>query len=378
MMVALLIVEDIHKGKLQWETPVRVTREADREGGSSVNLKTGDTVTVQNLLKAALISSGNDAAYLLAQYDGGTAAAFVERMNQRAAELGMASTRYANPTGMPCRKSINDNHASPADLLRLSLEMIKYPELLDITGMSHTSITQSSRRIQLRNHNSLVSIFDEVDGLKTGFTNHARFCLVATSNKDDRRLIAIALGVPKRTMRNRFVENVMNRYYETIGMAALSPKNRSGVAETADAGASPAYKAQKSRSVAKSMSAAVIRHRIKRGETLYSIARAHGCSVAQLKRWNHLRSKRIRAGRHLKIYQSSIAPDQMAAVDNSVAAENDPEPSVIYYTVQPGDTLWQIKQKYEGVTVKKLMRINRIRHARDLKPGTTLKIVLDV
>lgn len=374
MMVALLVVEDIHEGKLRWDTPIRVTRKAARERGSSVNLRAGYTVTVRNLLKAALISSGNDAAYLLAQYDGGSAAAFVRRMNRRAATLGMSSTHYSNPTGLPCRRRADDNHASPADLLRLSLELLKYPELLDITGTSRACITQSSRRIQLRNHNSLVSVFDEVDGLKTGFTRHARFCLVATSNKDNRRLIAIALGVSKRLERNRFVENLFNKYYGALGMAALSPKTKPSISRTAESENPPVYKSRD----ASGSGVLLVRHRIKRGETLYSISRAHGCTVAQLKRWNRLRGNRIRAGRQLKIYRQSAVHGQMVAADTRPSADHDSQPSVIYYKVRPGDTLWHIKQKFDGITVKKLMRINRIRRARDLKAGTVIKIVLDV
>ncbi len=374
MMVALLVVEDIRDGKLRWDTPIRVTRKAARERGSSVNLRAGYTITVKNLLKAALISSGNDAAYLLAQYDGGSAAAFVQRMNRRAAALGMSSTHYSNPTGLPCKRRVDDNHASPADLLRLSMELLKYPELLDITGTSRACITQSSRRIHLRNHNSLVSVFDEVDGLKTGFTRHARFCLVATSNKDNRRLIAIALGVSNRIERNRFVKNLFNRYYEALGMAALSPKTKPSISRSAKSESPPVYKSRS----ASGSPVVLVRHRIQRGETLYSISKAHGCTVAQLKRWNRLRGNRIRAGRQLKIYRQSTSHGQMIAADTRSPADNDPQPSVIYYRVRPGDTLWRIKQKFDGITVKKLMRINRIRRAKDLKAGTVIKIVLDV
>jgi D-alanyl-D-alanine carboxypeptidase (penicillin-binding protein 5/6) len=332
-----------------------VTPEAARVGGFTVALRPGYPLSVEDLMKAALISSGNDAAYMLAQASGGTERNFVRRMNRRAAQLGMSRTRFSNATGMPAPHSRDDNHASPRDLLILCKEMNKYKPLMRIAGMGEARIRQGNRSIKLRNHNRLVIDYDEVDGFKTGFTQNARFCLAATANKDDRRIIAIALGVASRDARNQFVKNMLCRYYEALGMGSLQAKNGRMIA--------PAQKPSP-----RAVSASKV-HRVRKGESLYSIAKAHGCTVSQLKTWNRLRGNVIRPGSRLKI--NNRERSLRASADRSAEA------SVVYYKVKPGDTLWRISKKYNGISVKKLMKINNIRQAPELKTGKTIKIVLD-
>jgi D-alanyl-D-alanine carboxypeptidase len=356
MMVGLLTIEDIRDGRTDWNVNVRVTPEATRVGGFSVSLQNGRSLSVEDLLKAAMISSGNDAAYLLAQFLEGSETQFVRRMNRRAAELGMQTTRFSNATGMPARQRSDDNHASPSDLLILCREMLKHEELLRIAGMYETVIFQSGQPIRLRNHNRLVGAYDEVDGLKTGFTQNARYCLAATAVKDGRRLIAIALGVPSRDLRNQLVGNMLCRYYTAAGDGPLNP--RSGTATVRIEDFAPL-----------NTSAAIV-HRIQRGDTLFGIARTYGCSVHQLKTWNRLNGNLIRPGQQLKIYTSATTASGSGLIASAGAA-----PAVIYYMVQPGDTLWQIARQYNGVSVKHLMRINNIIRASELKAGQTIKII---
>jgi D-alanyl-D-alanine carboxypeptidase len=356
MMVGLLVIEDVYAGKISLNSMVRVTPEATRAGGFMVSLKAGVSLSVEDLLKAALISSGNDAAYLLAQYVGGTEQKFVNRMNKRAGQLGMKSTRFTNPTGMPAPNSCNDNHSSPWDLLILCKEILKYDELLWIAGMSESSILQGKKSIKLKNHNRLVSIYDEVDGFKTGYTKNAKFCLAATANKNDRRIIAIALGFESQDLRNQFVGSMLSKSYDALGLGSLEPKLSSAkTSSKKKKGPHPA---------------APIIHRVKTGDTLFKIAKVHGCSVAKLKSWNRLQKDVIKPGQQLKIYHK--------AGTFYVSATQTPTSNVIYYKVQPGDTLWRISQKHNGISVQKLMQVNGIKRAGDLKAGDTLKIVLDV
>jgi len=228
MMVALLTVEDIKTGKLEWDTKVRVTREASRMKGSKVFLKYGETFTVRDLMKSAMIASGNDACYLLAQSNGGSEKNFVERMNKRAGQLGMRNTHYSNSTGLPMPNN-KDNYASPYDLLLLANELLKYDEILDISSRKEEYIKHGRKQYAYRNHNKLVIEYqDEVDGLKTGFTNKAGFCIVATANRSNRRLISIVLGVNKSTTRNTIVADMLSNYYSSIGlgkMGELSSRN---------------------------------------------------------------------------------------------------------------------------------------------------------
>jgi D-alanyl-D-alanine carboxypeptidase (penicillin-binding protein 5/6) len=385
MMVALITIEDIAAGKIFLDTTVKVTPEASKMNGSKVYLRTGCCLTVEELLKAALISSGNDAAYLLAQFLGGTESAFVKRMNKRAAQLGMNATAFSNSTGMPARDSRNDNRSSPSDLLVLSLEMLEYKDLLEIAGMSKAVITQDKRTINLRNHNGLVSVYDDVDGFKTGFTNNAKYCLVATANKGGRRLISIVLGASGRNVRNQFTATAISRYYEALGMGGLLPKTGFAVAQCVTQ--PPVSHVSKAKTVVAAGAGSGQVHRVKKGDTLFKIANRYGCEISELKAWNQIRGSRIDPGQKLAIYQS--IPGKASAktsarkssgtkvAKKAVAQKSSGSGTVHLYTVRRGDTLWKIAQKFDGITVDDIMKTNRIRRAKALKPGTTLKIVMD-
>lgn len=362
MMVALIAMEDIFSGQVDMDTLVKVTPQAARIKGSKVNLRTGCRVSVEELLKAALISSGNDASYLLAQFLGGTEYAFVQRMNKRAAQLGMRDTFYSNATGMPAPKRVNDNRSSPSDLLILAREMLNYDQLLDMAGTSNTVITQDKRAIKLRNHNSLVATYSDVDGLKTGFTKNAKYCLVATANKSGRRLIAIALGVSDRKTRNQFVANTISRYYQNLGMGGLEPNTRYAAANCNKKKSSSASAPKKAYASGFNAGKSGF-HRVKKGETLCKISKKYGCSVAELKSWNRIRGSIINPGQQLIVQRDFQADSKTSRLH-----------IVRFYKVRPGDTLWNISQKYKGISVNDIMKVNQIKRARDLKAGTTLKI----
>src|SRR5207245_596361 len=127
----------------------------------------------------------------------------------RARELGMNGTYYGNPTGLPARARIYDNSSSPADLLLLTIEMLKHPEITQVTGMDYAAINNGKNVSLISNHNHLAIDFKgEVDGMKTGYTRRAGFCLVATSNKCDHRLVSIVLGARAPILRNDIVKNM--------------------------------------------------------------------------------------------------------------------------------------------------------------------------
>jgi len=221
MMVALITVEDIKANKLSWETPIKVTKEASRIGGSKVYLKYGEIFTIRELMKSAMIASGNDACYLLAQFNGGTESQFVERMNQRAKLLGMKTARFSNCTGLPMA-NLQDNMASPYDMLLLANELLKHKEVVDIARLEEESIQHGRRKFSYRNHNKLVIEYkDEVDGLKTGYTVRAGFCIVATSNRAGHRLISVVLGAHKSVTRNMLVAEMFNNYYSVVGLGRM-------------------------------------------------------------------------------------------------------------------------------------------------------------
>src|SRR5690242_13867491 len=203
MMVALLTVEDIRAGKINWTDQVTVKKmQIAYQKGRRKIVPVIETYTLEGLFKAAMIASDNAASEAIAGYSGGTVDAFVERMNNRAKELGMTSTRFTNPTGLPAYRSINDNKSTSADLLVLAMEMMKYDEIIGTTSQGYADVHNGRTTTTLRNHNHLVIDFeDEVDGLKTGYTRRAGFCLVATARKCNHRLIAVALGSGSPTLR---------------------------------------------------------------------------------------------------------------------------------------------------------------------------------
>mgnify|MGYP000014686237 CR=1 FL=1 len=222
MMVALIAMEQIRAGNVGLEDEVKISKQATYTGGSRVYIKAGQRITISDLLEAAMIRSGNDAAYALAEYVGGTEKEFVYLMNEKAESLGMESTCFANSTGMPMRsKVIADNESTAADLLLLAREMVKYEDILDMTSRSTEKIKNANGIFTYDNRNTLVKKYEEIDGLKTGFTNAARYCIVATSKRCDHRVITILLGVETKRQRYDITVNLFNNYYSTIGLGKL-------------------------------------------------------------------------------------------------------------------------------------------------------------
>lgn len=225
MMVALITMEQVSAGNVDLDAEVKISRQATYTGGSRVYLRAGQKITVSDLLEAAMIRSGNDAAYALAEYVGGTEQDFVYLMNEKAEDLGMENTCFSNSTGMPMRsKVIPDNESTAADLLLLAREMVKYEDILDIASRSTEKIRNARGIYTYDNRNTLVKKYDEIDGLKTGYTNAAKYCIVATSKRCDHRVITILLGVETKPQRYDIAVNLFNNYYSTIGLGKLGEK----------------------------------------------------------------------------------------------------------------------------------------------------------
>ena len=222
MMVALITMEHIQAGKVSLEDIATISKYATWVGGSKVYLKAGQKLTVSDLLEAAMIRSGNDAAYSLAEHVSGSEEAFVRLMNAKAESLGMDNTCFANSTGMPVRsKKLSDNESTAGDLLLLARDLVKYESILDMTSRSTEKIQNANGLYTYDNRNTLVKKYDEIDGLKTGFTNAAKYCIVATSKRCDHRVITILLGVENKRNRYNISVNLFNNYYSSIGLGKL-------------------------------------------------------------------------------------------------------------------------------------------------------------
>ncbi len=222
IMTCLIAYEDTLSGRngLTLDTPIKVSTAAMKIGGSQVYLDTRETFSLRDLLKASIIKSANDAAYLIAEYVGqGSVPAFVRRMNERAAQIHMANTRFHNPHGLPGAKASLDNVSSPEGMARLAEEALLHPQLMQWASTWMDTFREPGTKgfMKIKNHNYLIKGSPEaapgVDGLKTGFINRAGFCLTATCLRDNRRLVAVVTGYPLRKERDRFVRQLLDWGY---------------------------------------------------------------------------------------------------------------------------------------------------------------------
>lgn len=199
IMTMLLIMEAIEQGKLAYDEVVVVSEHAASMGGSQIFLEAGEEMTVDDLLKGIAMASGNDASVALAEKIAGSEELFVQMMNERAQQLGMNNTHFVNSSGLPA-----PNHYSSAyDIALMSKELLKHSKITEYTKKYQDYLRQNTDNpFWLVNTNKLVRFYPEVDGLKTGFTSEAKFCLAATAKKGNLRTIAVVLGEPNTKTRN--------------------------------------------------------------------------------------------------------------------------------------------------------------------------------
>jgi D-alanyl-D-alanine carboxypeptidase (penicillin-binding protein 5/6) len=210
IMLACVVIDKIELGELRLTDRVTASKNAERMGGTQVFLKAGETFTLEELMKAALIESANDAAYAVAEYAAGSSAAFVDLMNRKAQSLDMTSTVFHSVHGLPPSKGGSDNMTSCSDMIRLAQEVLKYPKILEWTATERT--TFRSGTLVISNHNKLLGKMPEVDGLKTGYTRRAGFNIVATGKRGDKRLIVVVLGSPESKIRDHFAMEKFREY----------------------------------------------------------------------------------------------------------------------------------------------------------------------
>lgn len=199
MMSMLLIMEEIEKGNLKYDEEITASENASSMGGSQIFLQAGEKMTVTEMLKGIAIASGNDATVAMAERIEGSEEAFVKKMNSRAKELGLKNTNFVTSTGLDA-----DNHYSSAyDMALIAKELVKHEKILEFTGTYEEYLRKNSKNpFWLVNTNKLVRFYQGVDGLKTGFTNIAGYCLTATAKKDNMRLITVVMNEPDSAKRS--------------------------------------------------------------------------------------------------------------------------------------------------------------------------------
>ncbi len=212
IMSMLLIMEAIDYGNLKWDDEVLISENAASMGGSQVYVQAGETYKVEELLKGIAIASGNDAVVAMAEKISGTTAEFVNLMNKRAAELGAKNTHFVNPHGLDA-----ENHYSTAyDMALIAQELLKHPKILTYTSIYEDYLQKKDgSSIWLVNTNKLVRFYDGVDGLKTGFTTTAGYCLTATAKKENMRLISVVMGANTSEERTSDTTSLLNYGFNT-------------------------------------------------------------------------------------------------------------------------------------------------------------------
>ncbi|MCB2359263.1 D-alanyl-D-alanine carboxypeptidase [Clostridium estertheticum] len=207
IMTMLLAMEAVDSGKIKLTDKITVSENSKKMGGSSMILDTGEVRTVEEILKGIAIASGNDAAVAMAEYLAGSEGAFVNMMNAKAKSLDMKDTSFKNCTGLSA-----DGHITTAyDISIMSRELLKHPKILKYSSTYMETISEGRKApIGLVNHNKLVRFFNGCDGLKTGFTNEAKYCISATAKQNNVRMLAIIMGAPTFKIRNSDASMLMN------------------------------------------------------------------------------------------------------------------------------------------------------------------------
>ena len=219
VMTLLLTMEAIDSGTIHYDDVVTVSADAAGMGGSQVFLAEGEQITVEELLKAVCVASGNDAAAALAEQVAGTAELFVEKMNRRAAELGMNDTHFVNCTGLTA-----EGHVTSAyDIALMSRELIlRHPDIRRFTTIWMDTIRGGT--FQLANTNKLIRFYDGATGLKTGYTASAGYCISATAERDGMELIAVIMKAPDKDTRSSDAKALLSYGFAAYTLAPAAPE----------------------------------------------------------------------------------------------------------------------------------------------------------
>ena len=221
IMTLLLVMEAIADGKLGWDDMVQTSEYAASMGGSQVFLEPGEEMSVTEMVKCVVVSSANDAAVALAERVAGSEEAFVRRMNERAAELGMKNTVFYNTNGLD--DDVDGHVSSARDIAIMSRELItKHPKILEFSSIWMDSIRNGA--FGLTNTNRLVRFYRGANGLKTGSTAKAKFCISATAERGGMQLIAVVMAAPSRDERNEIAKKLLDYGFAGWETAVLTPE----------------------------------------------------------------------------------------------------------------------------------------------------------
>lgn len=224
MVAQIIILDEIKNGKIKWSDIVTVSKNASEMGGSQIYVETGEKISVEDLMKGISVASGNDATVAMAEYISGSEDKFVERMNGVVKKLGLKNTHFVNCTGLD-----EDGHYSSShDMAIIARELVvNYPEILRFSSIYDDYLREkTSNKFWLVNTNKLISQYDGADGLKTGHTDAAGYCLAATAVRNNIRLIAIVLGEKDSKIRNNETMGLLDYGFNNIKLDTLKEKSK--------------------------------------------------------------------------------------------------------------------------------------------------------
>lgn len=211
LMTILLVLEALDEGKITLEQEVTVSKAAAGMGGSQALLDAGGIYPLSELLKSLIIASANDSAVALAELLMGSEENFAAAMNRRAQELGLNDTHYVNASGLPAE----GQYTTARDVAELSREVLKHPTYFEYSGIWMDEIVHKGGRVtQLVNTNRLIRFYEGADGVKTGSTNEAKYCVSATAKRGDERFLAVVLGAPTGAKRFDLAGKLLNYAFE--------------------------------------------------------------------------------------------------------------------------------------------------------------------
>ncbi|WCK52623.1 D-alanyl-D-alanine carboxypeptidase [Aneurinibacillus sp. Ricciae_BoGa-3] len=200
MMTALIVMEEVKRGAIRLDKQVRVSRYASSRRGSTMKLRRGERITLHELMQGLMMASGNDAATALAESLAGTESEFVKRMNRKTVELELEGTHFTNPHGL----SAVGHYSCAYDLAMIARALLQHRKILRYTSVRRAIIRKNtSHRRLLKNTNSLLGNAVGVDGVKTGYTPQAKYCLCASMHTLNGRFIAVVMGLTTKRERNQ-------------------------------------------------------------------------------------------------------------------------------------------------------------------------------
>jgi len=222
MVAQIIVLENIESGKLKWSDKVKVSKNAKEMGGSQIFLETGEEISIKDLFKGVSMASANDAVVQLAEVISGSEAEFVKLMNKKVQDLGLKNTYFKNSTGLD-----EDGHYSSAyDMAIIARELIKHDEIFDYSKVYEDYLREDTANMfWLVNTNKLVRFYQGADGLKTGHTDNAKYCIAATAKRNGMRLIAIVLGEEESKVRNSETMALLDYGFNTKKVDIIKKKD---------------------------------------------------------------------------------------------------------------------------------------------------------